>query len=162
MTVELRAEVERSGVLEDAELVDPDLANLRISGGRISDVRIAGGRLTGMLWTEGVVRSAVFDRCRANLTGFAAARLSDVRFEDCDLREADFSDAAMREVVFERCDLTGADFLGARFVRCELRACRLDGARLGADLGGLAMPAADLVEAAATLAVTLGIEILEA
>jgi uncharacterized protein YjbI with pentapeptide repeats len=149
------------GALEGVELTDVDLANVDASRARMADVTIEGGRLTGLLWTEGVVRDCVLRRCRANLAGFAAARLSAVRFEACDLRESDFSDAALREVVFDGCDLTGADFLGARFAGCELRGCRLDGVRLGTELKGLGLSYGDLIEAAGTLAGALGIEVLE-
>jgi uncharacterized protein YjbI with pentapeptide repeats len=134
------------GALEGVELTDVDLANVDASRARMADVTIEGGRLTGLLWTEGVVRDCVLRRCRANLAGFAAARLSAVRFEACDLRESDFSDAALREVVFDGCDLRG---------------CRLDGVRLGTELKGLGLPYGDLIEAAGTLAGALGIEVLE-
>jgi uncharacterized protein YjbI with pentapeptide repeats len=63
-------------------------------------------------------------------------------------------------VRFDRCDLTEADFTGAQFTRCEMRGCTIDGAKGIEALRGVAMPYADVIAAAATLAAALGITVI--
>jgi uncharacterized protein YjbI with pentapeptide repeats len=147
--------------LSDCELAGCNLANLVARNGSMRRVRIDAGRLTGMTWTGGSVRDAMFLECRADIASFAESRLERVSFEDCDLRDADFRQARLESVGFSGCDLTGADISGARLERCAMRSCTIEGLRGVDRLSGVAMPWADVVAAAGVFAGALGVRLLD-
>jgi uncharacterized protein YjbI with pentapeptide repeats len=147
--------------LADVELETCNLANADIRGGSLWRARVARSRLTGLSWTEGLVRDVAFSDCRIDLSSFAATRLEQVVFERCLLMQADFQEAQLRAARFVDCDLTEADLAAARFDRCELRGCTIDGIR-GADrLRGVSMPWEDIVAAAGTFAAAVGVSVLD-
>jgi uncharacterized protein YjbI with pentapeptide repeats len=147
--------------LSDVELESCNLANADVRGGSAWRARIARSRLTGVSWTEGLVRDVVLSDCRIDLSSFAATRLEQVVFERCLLMQADFQEANLRAVRFVDCDLTEADLMGARFDRCELRGCTIDGIR-GADrLRGVAMPWEDIVASVGTFAAAVGVTVID-
>jgi uncharacterized protein YjbI with pentapeptide repeats len=147
--------------LSDVELEGCNLANAEVRGGSAWRAWIARSRLTGVSWTEGMVRDVVLSDCRIDLSSFAATRLEQVVFERCLLMQADFQEANLRAVRFVECDLTEADLMGARFERCELRGCTIDGIR-GADrLRGVAMPWEDIVASVGTFAAAVGVTVLD-
>jgi uncharacterized protein YjbI with pentapeptide repeats len=147
--------------LVDVELKGCNLANLDARGGSMRRVLATGCRLTGLMWTEGAIGDAVLRDCRIDLASFAATTIEQAVFEDCMLVQTDFQEAHLRSVAFVDCDLSGADLSGARFERCELRGCTLDGVRAADRLRGAAMPWADIVAAAGTLADALGVRVLD-
>jgi uncharacterized protein YjbI with pentapeptide repeats len=147
--------------LSDVEVEGCNLANADVRGGSAWRVRIARSRLTGMSWSEGLVRDAVFSDCRIDLAAFAATRLEQVVFERCLLMQADFQEANLRAVRFVDCDLTEADLTEARFDRCELRGCTLDGIRGATRLRGIAMPWEDIVASVGTFAAALGVSVID-
>jgi uncharacterized protein YjbI with pentapeptide repeats len=147
--------------LSDVELESCNLANADVRGGSAWRARIARSRLTGLSWTEGLVRDTVLSDCRVDLSSFAATRFDQVVFERCLLMQADFQDASLRAVRFVDCDLTELDVTQASFAGCELRGCTLDGMR-GADrLRGLAMPWEDIVASAGTFAAAVGVTVID-
>ena len=147
--------------LSDVELEGCNLANADVRGGSAWRARIARSRLTGVSWTEGLVRDAVLSDCRIDLSSFAATRFDQVIFERCLLMQADFQEANLRAVRFVDCDLTEADLMDARFDRCELRGCTIDGIRGAERLRGVAMPWEDIVASVGTFAAAVGVKVLD-
>lgn len=167
--------------LEQARLVDTDLAGAKLKGLRLLDVAIergnlanliapecslrrvtvTGARMTGVQWTRGSITDVVFRDCRIDLATFAGTTLERVVFEGCMLAQAVFREALLRSVRFDHCDLTEADLTGLRIDRCELRSCTLDGLAGAERLRGAAMPWGDLVGHAAVFAAALGIRVLD-
>src|SRR5215218_1714917 len=92
--------------LSDVELDGCNLANADARGGSLWRARVTRSRLTGLSWTEGLVRDAVLSDCRIDLSSFAATRFEQVVFERCLLMQADFQEANLRAVRFVDCDLT--------------------------------------------------------
>lgn len=147
--------------LTDVELRGCDLANLRAGpqGGWIR-VRADNCRMTGLTFTDGVLRDVALHGCRIDLASFGGARLHRVSFEECDLSQTDFLEAELDGVHFTGCQMASTDLRGAKLHRCELRSNRLDGL-LGIDrLRGCAMPWADIVGGAGLWAQALGISVL--
>ena len=147
--------------LSDVELDSCNLANADVRAGSAWRARIERSRLTGVSWTEGMVRDAVLRDCRIDLASFAATRFDQVVFERCLLMQADFQEASLRAVRFVDCDLTEADLMDARFDRCELRGCTIDGIRGAERLRGIAMPWEDIVASVGTFAAALGVTVLD-
>ena len=147
--------------LADVELEGCNLANADVRAGSAWRARIERSRLTGVSWTEGLVRDVVFSDCRIDLSSFAATRLEQVVFERCLLMQADFQEASLRAVRFVDCDLSEADLANARFERCELRGCTIDAIRGAERLRGVAMPWEDIVASVGTLAAAVGVTILD-
>jgi uncharacterized protein YjbI with pentapeptide repeats len=148
--------------LRDAELYGCDLANLRAGpqGGWIR-VRARNCRMTGLTFTDGVLRDVSLHGCRIDLASFGVARLRRVTFEECNLTQTDFLEAELDGVRFTGCDMTATDLRGAKLHRCELRSNRLDGLQGVERLRGSAMPWVDIVGAAGLWAQALGISALE-
>jgi uncharacterized protein YjbI with pentapeptide repeats len=145
--------------LSDVELEGCNLANADVRGGSLWRGLVLRSRLTGLSWTEGLLREVVLRDCRIDLASFAATRLDQVVFERCLLMQADLQEAQLRAVRFVDCDLTEADLTDARFDTCEMRGCTLDGVRGAQRLRGVAMPWPDVLAAAGTFAAALGIEV---
>jgi uncharacterized protein YjbI with pentapeptide repeats len=148
--------------LTDVELSGCDLANLRAGphGGWIR-VRATNCRMTGLTFTDGVLRDVSLQRCRIDLASFGGTRLQRVTFEECDLSQTDFLEAELDGVRFTDCDMTATDLRGAKLHRCEMRSNRLE-QLLGVErLRGTAMPWVDIVGAAGLWAQALGIATLD-
>jgi len=148
--------------LTDVELRGCDLANLRAGphGGWIR-VRATNCRMTGLTFTDGVLRDVTLHGCRVDLASFGGSRLQRVTFDDCDLSQTDFLEAELDGVRFSGCQMTATDLRGAKLHRCELRSNRLEGL-LGIDrLRGAAMPWPDIVSGAGLWARALGISALD-
>jgi Pentapeptide repeats (9 copies) len=144
----------------DAAAIESGEEWSRARGGSLWRARVDRARLTGLSWTEGLVRDAVFSDCRVDLSSFAATRLEQVVFERCLLMQTDFEEAQLRSVRFLDCDLSEADLSAARFDRCELRGCTIDGIRGAERLRGVAMPWEDILACAGTFAAAVGVTIL--
>jgi uncharacterized protein YjbI with pentapeptide repeats len=61
--------------LSDVELESCNLANADVRGGSAWRARIERSRLTGVSWSEGLVRDVVLSDCRIDLSSFGATRL---------------------------------------------------------------------------------------
>jgi uncharacterized protein YjbI with pentapeptide repeats len=147
--------------LSDCELLRCDLSNAAVRNGSMRRVTVDDGRLTGLFWTGGEVRDAVFRDCRADLASFERSRVEQVVFDGCNLRDADFRQARLSSVGFLRCDLTGADISGARLEHCEMRGCTIEGLRGVDRLRGVAMPWLDILSAAGVFAGEIGVRLLD-
>lgn len=148
--------------LADVELSGCDLANLR-AGPRCGWIRVRATncRMTGLTFTDGVLRDATLHGCRIDLASFGGARLQRVTFEECNLSQTDFLEAELESVRFIGCEMAASDLRGARLRRCELRGNRLEGL-LGVErLGGASMPWVDIVGGAGLWAQALGISVLD-
>jgi len=148
--------------LTDVELRGCDLANLR-AGPQGGWIRLAASncRMTGLTFTDGVLRDVSLHGCRIDLASFGGARLLRVTFEDCDLSQTDFLEAELDGVRFIGCEMAGTDLRGAKLHRCELRGNRMEGLRGVERLRGAAMPWVDIVGAAGLWAQALGISVLD-
>ncbi len=148
--------------LTDVELRGCDLANLRAApqSGWIR-VRATNCRMTGLTFTDGVLRDVSLQGCRIDLASFGGARLQRVSFEECDLSQTDFLEAQLEGVRFTDCTMTATDLRGAKLHRCELRSNRLEQLRGVDRLRGTAMPWVDIVGAAGLWAQALGISVLD-
>ena len=148
--------------LSECELVRCDLSNARVHAGSARRVTFTESRLTGLAWTKGELRESELRDCRANLSSFEGSRFERVTFAGCDLRDADLRSARFEHVTFDGCDLTGADIGLARFSgTCVMRGCTLDGLSGVDRLRGVSMPWPDVLAAAATFAIELGVNVLD-
>jgi uncharacterized protein YjbI with pentapeptide repeats len=129
----------REGQLTRVEIHRSQLVGFGCSGGRIQDVRVIGTSL--------------------QLASFADSRLRRVVFEGVQLSEASFARARLQQVQFIDCRLAGADFTGASLKGCSIRGSSLDDVIGIASLRGVRMPWPDVLDSAAAMAATLGIEI---
>jgi uncharacterized protein YjbI with pentapeptide repeats len=75
--------------------------------------------------------------------------------------ECDLYDARLNDVLFERCTLREATFSGVTIARVELRGCDLSGLRGAEHLRGARLPFQDALENAALFATALGIELID-
>jgi uncharacterized protein YjbI with pentapeptide repeats len=94
------------------------------------------------------------------MVGLRLARLERVVFRDCRMAEVDFYGARLTDVLFERCELREATLTGATLARCELRGCDLAGLRGAEALAGARLPWNDVLENAPLFAHALGVEII--
>ncbi|SNS70549.1 pentapeptide repeat-containing protein [Actinomadura mexicana] len=143
----------------DCAFGDADLANLRAFNSRMFNVQIMNARMTGMQLAESGLRDALFEGCRADLTGFRFAHLRDVVFRDCNLTEATFQSVEMTGVRFENCRLGGAQFSGARMQAVRFRGCDLRGVAGLDSFQGAIVASADAMGLLDAFAAELGITI---
>lgn len=147
--------------LIDCRLSTCNLANLSARRPSIIRASLRRSRLTGLTWSEGILRDVLFEDCRADLASFGFSRLQRVRFVGCNLAEADFEGVRAESVSFVDCDLRRAAFSQARFERSEMRGCEMGGIAGVEGLRGVGLPADDILGLAGTLAAALGIRTLE-
>jgi uncharacterized protein YjbI with pentapeptide repeats len=159
------AEVDLSGAkldrldLEDGSLKGCNLANLRSQSCTFDRVQIDSSRLTGAMLVEPRLRDVVLRDSPVDLSSFRFGRLSRVRFERCRLVEADFQGVIAKACTFIDCDLTGAQLSQGNFTSSAFRGCRLAGVNGLEALKGAQMAWEDVMELAAALAASLGIEV---
>ena len=152
------AELRRSA-FTDCRFERSNLANLRAERSRLTRVTLDVTRLTGLHWTDGVLRDVAVTGCRTDLTGFRFTRFDGVTFDDCNLSRADFQNADLSGVRFTRCDLTGAQFSHATMEGTRFADCELDGIGGVTSFRGATVTGNDLLALAHTLAAALGITI---
>jgi uncharacterized protein YjbI with pentapeptide repeats len=145
--------------LEDGSLKACNLANLRSRGCTLDRVEIETSRLTGAMLVEPRLMDVLFRDCPIDLSSFRFGRLSRVRFERCRLSEADFQGVTARACSFIDCDMTGVQLSQGTFTGSAFRGCSLSGARGLEALRGTQMAFEDVLDLAAAVASTLGIEI---
>lgn len=145
--------------LRDAILTDCDLSNVQTREAHLHRVELRRCRLVGLGLLEAELESVRFADGTLMLGSFGHSRLHRVVFEGVNLGETSFIGADLTQVVFDGCVLAGADFRDARLSACEIRGSSLDGVLGIASLGGVRMPAPDVVASAAAMAEELGIEI---
>lgn len=144
--------------LEDGSIKGCDLANLRSRRCTFERVVIEGSRLTGAMLIEPRLVDVVFRDAPIDLATFRFGRLHRVRFEGCRLIEADFQGVTAKACTFIDCDLTGAQLSQGTFAGSAFRGCRLSAINGLDALRGAQMDHGDIMELAAALAASLGIE----
>ena len=147
--------------LVDASVHDRDWANT--SARRLSTLRseLRQCRLTGSELGESTLVDVTFADCRLDLVGLRHARLERVCFRDCILDELDLAGAALKDVRFERCRMTGAVLSVASATRVEIAGCDLLGASGLERLAGTRITIDDVLANAPTLALALGLTIVD-
>jgi uncharacterized protein YjbI with pentapeptide repeats len=145
--------------LEDGSIRGCNLANLRSRSCTVERVQIDGSALTGATLSEPLLRDVVLRDCPIDLSSFRFGHLDRVRFERCRLIEADFQGVTAKACTFIECDLTSAQLSQGNFAGSAFRDCQLAGVGGLEALKGAQMAWQDLIELAATLASSLGIEI---
>jgi uncharacterized protein YjbI with pentapeptide repeats len=159
--VEMSGSTWRGAAIRDSIFEDGSWANVDAAEVRLTRVEMRRVRLTGASFTGATVSDVTFEECRLDLSLFRFANLERVRFEDCRMEETDFYETSLTSVVFNRTDLTNASLARASLSRCEMRESELSAIGNPERLRGVAMPWADVVRAAGTLAVGLEIHILD-
>lgn len=128
----LFADVDLSG----ERILDRDLIECLIAGGRLDDADLQGSRMRETRW----------ERCEATTLGLSRAELREVEFvgcrfgaveaydikarmlhvEDCRLGYLNLRGAELVDVTFTRCTITDLDLGGAQIDRLALPACRVE------------------------------------
>jgi uncharacterized protein YjbI with pentapeptide repeats len=145
----------------DVEFDRCNLANLHGRGVEVTRLSVASSRLTGIRFSEAILRDVTIRDSRVDLASFGFSELERVTFEDCLLTQTDFLDARLESVRFTGCDLTRSDFRGARLRHCELRRCDLTDLQGVEGLRGAAMEWSAIVGMAGVFAAALGVEVLD-
>jgi uncharacterized protein YjbI with pentapeptide repeats len=172
---------------EGLEMLDVDVRGGRWSGvvlerWRARDVVFEDCDLSGfVLQDEPTLRAVLFRRCRLSGAVLAGAHLRKVRFEECTLDDvslrmmdakeiafvdsalvgADFYGATIEQATIAACDLRGADFTEARLKDVDFRTSRLEDIVGATALSGVTIGADQVLPLARSLAVALGIKIVE-
>jgi uncharacterized protein YjbI with pentapeptide repeats len=154
-------------ILDRSSLVDCiiencDWASLKTSKSSLIRVEVINSRLTGLVWSSGGLRDVKLISCRADLSSFRFSALTNVVFDECNLRQADFQNADLRQAHFVNCDLTAAQFSHAQMSGIRFSGCILDGVGGVTSFNGVRIDSVDLISLARTLASALGIIIEDA
>jgi uncharacterized protein YjbI with pentapeptide repeats len=157
--VTLHAEHVPGLTLRDVVLRDCGLSNLNGREGQLTRVEIHRSQLVGFGCSGGRIQDLRVIGSSLQLASFAHSRLRRVVFDGVQLSEASFERARLDGVQFIDCRLAGADFTGATLTGCAIRGSSLDGVIGISSLRGVRMPWPDVLESAAAMAGTLGIEI---
>jgi uncharacterized protein YjbI with pentapeptide repeats len=136
-----------------------DWSNLDGDAATMERVRVADSRMTGLVWTDGLLRDTAFHDSRLDLTNWRLARFDRVTFTGCNLTRADFTDADLRGATFTRCNLTAAQFSKADMRGARFRGCDLTGIGGVTSWSGAIVHRDDLLALSYTLAAALGIAI---
>lgn len=152
----------RHGMFSDALFERCDLANVNAADSSLLNSHFAGCRLTGLSWTNGLLREVLFEDCRMNLAGFRFTRFKPVVvFRNCELGRVNFQNADLTGARFERCDLTGAQFSNAKMTGARFEECTLLDISGVTSFNGAIVKSGDALGLAYTLAGALGITIEE-
>lgn len=127
--------------LRDVEMDQVRLGGVQLHGATLERVRIVGSKI--------------------DYLNLRQAKLRDVVFENCVLREPDFAGAALRRVSFVGCELRGAGFAQAGLRDVDFRgAASLDLSDGFDRLAGCVVTPTQLLDLAPALAARLGITVL--
>lgn len=107
----------------DTELLECDLATVRLAHSSLTRSRLRGCRMTGFVAPSVMMRQVLLDGCLLDMASLRFARLDHVELRDCQLRQADLVGADLTGATFRRCDLTNTELSnvsakGAVFVDC--------------------------------------------
>ena len=125
-------------VFDNAQLLDAafeecDLANASWNKVNLQRVEVIESRMVGFKAHEASLKDVRFVRCNGSMAQFRLAKLRNVTFEGCDLKESDFYACDMQDVRFTECDLAGVEMSHAKLREVDLRGSRVEGIRIGAD-----------------------------
>lgn len=143
----------------DCALHNCDLANVRASRSSMTRADLSMLRMTGLHWSDGLLRDVRFTECRIDLCSFRFSTLTRVVFDRCSLRGAEFDNADLRGAEFLGCDLTGARFSHAKMDGARFADCALVDITGITSWTGASVRSHDLVALSRTLAIALGIRI---
>jgi uncharacterized protein YjbI with pentapeptide repeats len=141
-------------VLHNCQVEKCDLANARWLNAAIDSVSFASCRATGIQLIDSKWLNSTCTATKFNLAAFHGAKLRDVSFENCDLREANFESAELTRVTFRNCDLKNARFPNCKFDQVDFRGSHLAGIQV--DLASLQHACVDptqLLDVAAALGI---------
>jgi uncharacterized protein YjbI with pentapeptide repeats len=125
--------------LQDCEWLEPRLGAVAAYGSSWRRVTVRGGKV--------------------DYLNLRAARLREVRFEDCVLLEPDFADATLTDVAFDGCVLTTAQWSKATLSKVDLSGARLVAPQGLTSLRGATIGRLQLMELADAFADQLGIRV---
>ena len=152
----------RHGMFSNALFQWSDLANVNAADSSLLNTHVTGSRLTGLSWTNGLLREVLFEDCRMNLAGFRFTRFKTVVvFRNCELGRVNFQNADLSGARSERCDLTAAQFSNARMTGARFEECTLSDVSGVTAFAGAIVKSGDALGLAHTLASALGITIEE-
>lgn len=123
-------------VITDSELVECDLATLRLEHSSLTRTRLRGCRMTGFVAPGAMMRQVLFEECLLDMASLRCARLDHVELRDCQVRQADLGGADLGGATFVRCDLTNADLSNASAQGAVFVDCTWDDVRGVASLAG--------------------------
>ena len=148
--------------LVDVTVEGADWANSRPARGLAARrVELRSCRFTGSDLAAAKLSDVTFDDCRLDLVNLRSATLERVVFHDCRMEECDLYEASLKDVLFEGCQLREATFSSVRLQRVELRGCDLGGLIGVEALRGSRMPLSDVLANAPMFAAAAGIEIID-
>lgn len=146
-------------VFTDCFVGNSNLANLRAEKSSLVRVELSVLRMTGLHWTDGLLRDVRFTESRLDISSFRFTDFVRVLFEQCNLTGADFIKADLCGAQFIGCDLTGAQFSQANMEGARFSHCVLAGIGGVTSWKGAIVRSHDLVTLSHTLAAALGIRI---
>lgn len=149
----------RKATVRDCVVRDGNLANTHAEDSGVHRSSFDTMRMTGMQWTNGVVRDVTFTGCRLDLAGFRFSRLRHVVFTDCRLTGVDFTNTGFTSVRFTGCDLTGARLHHATMAATRFDDCLLEDVTGVEALRGAVVSGADLLPLTYSMAASLGIAV---
>jgi len=135
-----------------------DLSNARFYEGYFQRVQFIGCKMMGADAVDARLRNVAFDDSILRMLNLSGAKLTCVRFKDCDLSEAALRMLQeMKRVGFDRCDLTRAELAGTKLKGIDLTSCKLEGIQLtGApELRGAYVSSEQAIQLSALLGVIL-------
>ncbi|HUY57299.1 MAG TPA: pentapeptide repeat-containing protein [Candidatus Micrarchaeaceae archaeon] len=108
-------------LVEGARITRSNLGESRTVRPSLGDVVFSDCNLANSRWSEARLSRVRFRQCQ--MTGFDAnaSTLLDVEFRSCKLSLSSFRFLAKAKILFAHCEMDGTDFQG-----CDLRHCRFD------------------------------------
>ncbi len=143
---------------EDVVWRDCDLAGVTLGRAVLRDSRFERCRMSGLVAAELVASGVTLVECQMDDAWLRMARLEDCEFADCNLVAGDWYAARVSDSRILRCRLDGTELSAARFERVALHGTSLTGVR-GADLRGTVIAPDQMLDVAAAIFPTLGIEV---
>lgn len=147
----------RKATLRGCVFGDGNLANTHAESCGLHRSSFDTMRMTGLQWTNGIVKDVTFTGCRLDLAGFRFTRLRHVVFADCRLTGVDFTNAELTSVRFTNCDLTGARLDHATMAATRFDGCLLEDVSGVEALRGAVVASQDLLPLTFSMAASLGI-----
>ena len=157
---ELRTERTSMTALDarSVEFTGCELGSLRWTRGKLTRARFDGCKLLGarfadltsssVVFTDGKLDYAVFDRVRAS---------GPVVFVRCSLREAVFTGCNLAGCLFDECDLSAAEFGPGHYRGCDLRGNDLSAIRGAHHLKNIVLDRVQVLQLAEALVADLGV-----
>lgn len=145
---------------ERVRLLDVRFEDCDLSGARWTDVsldraEVTGSRLLGLQAAGVRLRHVRLTRVHAPLSVWQRADALHLHLSGCDLSEASFMEAKLPGTVLRDCRLHRTDLRGAQLDGADLRGSALGACAGAADLQGVTVEAAQVLDLAHLLGVTV-------